>query len=104
MPYKWWKADDGTSASGAGEMELRIAPDGVVDGNASGALGNMIIRGILEEDGLRAGVSPTDPGSETSMTGVLVGAAKQEAIEADLRVSSHDASLVRRAVVRLKRK
>jgi len=104
VAYKWWEGDDGASASGDGQIELTVAEDGSVAGTSSGALGNLTIRGMVEEDVLRAGVTPTDQASEASMTGVLVGTVTEKSIEAQLRVSSHDAALVRRSAVRLTRK
>lgn len=96
--------DDGSSATGQGTLELRIDAQGQVTGKASGALGAQSVRGVMQEDMLRAGVSPVDPASDDGMTGVLVGKADAEAIVAELRVSNHDASVVRSSQVRLERR
>jgi len=100
-PDSTWTKDSGEQASGDGSLELEVAPDGLVTGTASGALGKLTVRGMVEETSLRAGLTPADPAQDIAMTGVLVGQADGESITAELRVSNQDASLVRAATMRL---
>ncbi len=122
VPYKWWDGDDGVAATGMGKVLLEISREGAVTGSAEGALGQLVVRGAIEDGTLRAGLfpfpspdkpstdkptadeptadEPTAEGGE-AMSGVLVGVVVGDAIEGELRVSSHDAALVRHADVRL---
>jgi hypothetical protein len=105
VPYPWWTKDEGDDAAGNGEVVLNVAPDGVVDGQVSGALGALQVRGLLDEAGLSAGVVASDAEQGPGMNGVLVGELDKDVtanvLTAELRVSSHDAALVRSAQVKL---
>lgn len=122
VPYKWWGGDDGVAAAGKGKVLLEISREGAVVGSAEGALGQLVVRGAIEDGTLRAGLFPKpdehrpdehrpnepkadEPKAEggEAMSGVLVGVVVGDAIEGELRVSSHDAALVRRADIRLSR-
>jgi hypothetical protein len=103
-PDATWADDDGKVAAGSGTVQLEIDPGGMVSGDVSGALGKLTIRGMLEQDALRAGLAPSDPSTEPAMTGVLVGKWDGKGLKGTLRVSSHDARLVRAADVQLERK
>lgn len=107
VTYDSWKDDPG-GAEGDGQLELTISDDGTVRGRATGALGTLAVAGMLEDGRLSAGMSPDpkDPASDdqTGMSGVLSGTVKDGALVAILRVSSRDASVVRKASIKLQKK
>ena len=97
-------ADDGKAAVGPGSIEITVLPGGDVRGKMSGALGDGAIVGRVEGSTLRAAIRPQEPPAANAMTGVLIGERKGEVIPCELRVASPDATVVRQAVVELKRK
>lgn len=97
-------ADDGKAAAGDGAVSLVIAPDGEISGNVKGALGNGAVRGKAEGGMIRVSMFPDDPSDPSAMRGTLLGIAKDSLIQAELRVSGPDASIVREAAFELKRK
>jgi hypothetical protein len=97
-------ADDGKASTGAGTVSLTISPDGEIRGTAKGALGDATLRGQADASAVRASVSPDNPSAPSAMTGVLVGMVKDGTIQAQLRVSGPDATVVREADFELKRK
>jgi len=115
VPYPTWDGDDGFHTSGDGAVSVTIGPEGEVTGTGRGALGAFAIRGRVEGETLRAGISPApgddDPrdadvdvrasGGQTSVTGVLIAKEKGEALEAKLRVSGARGARVRTATFML---
>ena len=98
--------DDGKLMSGAGKLELTVAPGGDVRGKATGALGEARLTGKLDEGGsfLRVSWYPEDATKPNAMTGVLYGPAKDGVISAVIRVAGPDAVLVRESKVELKKR
>lgn len=98
--------DDGKLMSGAGKIELVVAPGGEVRGKATGALGEARLTGKLDEGGgfLRVSWYPEDATRPNAMTGVLYGPVKDGVISALIRVAGPDAVLVRESKVELKKK
>jgi hypothetical protein len=103
VAYGAWK-EDGTRAAGPGTIEIEIAADGDVSGKIGGALGDLVIRGRMEDGALAAGVTPSDALADPAMRGVLHGTLRGDAIEAELRVSSQDGEVVRAASTKLTRR
>ncbi|MCC6522076.1 MAG: hypothetical protein IT373_05395 [Polyangiaceae bacterium] len=105
VPYHGaWAKDDGKQAVGPGKVELTVAPDGQVTGTASGALGDQVIRGVVEGGALRLGLTAKDPRDPAAMSGILTGSLKGDKLVGTLQVASADASLVRQAPVELARR
>jgi hypothetical protein len=101
---KVWAKDPGVEMVGDGEITLRIpGSKGLVQGEISGILGDLLVNGELEEDQLHARVDAKDPNDQKAMTGVLHLKRKGEAWEGMLRVASRNANLVREADLRLSR-
>ncbi len=95
-----WKSDDGTQSSGPGKLTLQIADDGLVDGDSEGALGASHVSGKVEEDTLRAQLSPND---ETGLRGVLVASRDGDGFKGSIEASTGDSLRVRQATVELKK-
>ena len=95
-----WKSDDGKLSSGPGKLTLQIADDGVVDGSTEGALGASHVSGKVEEDTLRAQLSPND---ETGLRGVLVASRDGDGFKGSIEASTGDSLRVRQATVELKK-
>ena len=95
-----WKSDDGKLSSGPGKLTLQIADDGVVDGDSEGALGASHVSGKVEEDTLRAQLSPND---ETGLRGVLVASRDGDGFKGSIEASTGDSLRVRTASVELKK-
>ncbi len=98
--------DNGKLMSGAGTIELVVAPGGEVRGKATGALGEARLTGKLDEGGsfLRVSWYPEDATRPNAMTGVLYGPVKDGVIAAVIRVAGPDAVLVRESKVDLKKR
>ena len=101
--YDAWQGDDGSLASGKGEISLSVTPDGGVTGSVSGSLGDMRIQGAVEEGTLRAVVTPTEPQAPQSLSGVLVAVTKGADFIGTLRASGHHGNVVRKADVKLEK-
>jgi hypothetical protein len=93
-----WAKDKGTEAVGKGELELTIANDGTVTGRLKGSLGELVVKGVAEEKLVHATFSAERP-EPTTMAGTLELAVASGKLEGELRASSGDATLVRRAKV-----
>lgn len=99
VAYPVWEKEDGTDASGTSAVELTVAPDGEVTGKGRGALGAFVLRGRVERQMLRCGVTPAQPDAEVSMSGVLTAKEKDagKTLEATLRVAGGKGARVRTA-------
>jgi hypothetical protein len=95
-----WTTDDGKASSGPGKVSLQIGDDGVVDGSTEGALGPSHLTGKVEEDTLRAQLSPND---ETGLRGVLVASRDGDGFKGSIEASTGDSLRVRQATVELKK-
>lgn len=103
-----WAKDPGTAAIGEGTISLTITPVpsgkfSRVLGEGKGALGDLVISGTLDADGLTARIDAKDPKAPNAMSGTLSGKQDGAKIEATLRVSGRDANVVREAAVTLTR-
>ena len=97
-----WAKDKGTAAVGKGQLELTVASDGQVRGKLSGALGDLVLFGVAE-GGLVHGTFSAEQPEPTSMSGTVELTLTGDALGGELRASSGDAKLVRRATLSLKR-
>jgi hypothetical protein len=103
LPAKTWQGDDGASAVGEGRIELQVEQAGQVRGTAEGPLGKLVLRGVVDGDVLRVGVTPAEPSAEPAFGGVLVAVLEQGLFVGELRVANGDGTLVRAATLRLSR-
>jgi hypothetical protein len=101
--YDVWEKDDGKQWVGAGSLDLVVDAKGMVRGSSTGALGALTVAGRIDDGKLRAALQPKDPTAEPGMSGVLTGEASKDTLGAKLRVSNHDATIVRGSTVELAR-
>jgi hypothetical protein len=98
-----WSKDDGSKAAGDGTLELSVAADGVVSGSAKGPLGTHSLRGRADEQGLNVELVP-EPQEVEAFRGVLQTQRSGENLTGELRASSGDSLVVRKAAVTLSKK
>jgi hypothetical protein len=104
VPDKSWGKDNGKVASGAGTIKLEISPAGDISGRGSGALGESTLTGKVEDTMVRASIMPVDRSASPSMSGVLIGLIKGDAIQATIKVAGPDATIVRESAIELRRR
>lgn len=95
-----WAKDDGSRASGPGELKFSVDADGVVSGSAKGALGTHVVRGRVEEDSLRLELVPAEPTTE-ALRGAGLTQREGDGLKGELRASSGDSLTVRKASLTL---
>lgn len=95
-----WKDDDGKAGSGTGTLNLSIAQDGRVSGEAEGPLGPLTVSGELDGETLRVHLAP-DGGGGKDFRGVLVAGREGDRLRGTLRASTGDSLVVRAAPVEL---
>jgi hypothetical protein len=100
-----WSKDDGKKFTGDGKLTLEIAANGAVQGKLSGALGDLLLRGKLTGDDLRAVIvtSGGETGAEVSKSvariqnGTLVMARAGNGFKGTLTAATGDSQILRRA-------
>jgi hypothetical protein len=95
-----WAKDDGSRASGPGELKLSVDAEGVVSGSAKGALGAHVVRGRVVEDSMRLELVPEEPTTE-ALRGAGLTQREGESLKGELRASSGDSLTVRKASLTL---
>jgi hypothetical protein len=103
VSYPTWTDEDGKAVSGTGKLELTVDDAGAVTGKANGALGALTIAGRVEGDVLSATLRPEDPNAADAMTGTLVGRLDPAGMKGQLRASSRDGNVARKATATLKK-
>jgi hypothetical protein len=96
-----WKEDDGQRASGKGTLVCSVTPEGIASGQAEGPLGELLVSGVADEQGLRLSLSPKgdDP---NGFRGTLLATRTGEQVTGTLSASSGDSLTVRKAKVELR--
>jgi hypothetical protein len=97
---KEWKQDDGKKSSGEGKLSLQAEPDGSVTGNASGALGELLIVGHVDGDRMTLTLTPAQ---SDGFHGVILASQTPEGVKGTLSASTADSLQVRQASVTLTR-
>jgi hypothetical protein len=95
-----WSKDDGSKASGPGEIKLTVDADGLVSGSAKGALGSHVVRGRVIEDSVSLELVPEAPTTE-ALRGAGLTQREGEALKGELKASSGDSLTVRKASLTL---
>jgi len=97
---KEWQQDDGKKASGPGKLAFDAAPDGCVTGSATGALGNLLLRGRI--DGERAAFELSSSTAD-GFHGVVLASQTPDGMKGTLSASSGDSLVARQATVTISR-
>lgn len=99
-----WKGDD--AGVGIGEGTISITVDGAtgrVTGTAEGALGAVVLDGMLVDGAFTASIARKDP-SDRGLIGTAIGKATGDKIDGTMSLSSPDAVIVRKATFSLAKK
>lgn len=94
-----WRGDESSEGLGAGELNISIAADGTVSGEASGPLGAMVVNGHADGDHVAATL--TRKSEDGGFTGTLLGDRKGDALSGEMNLTRHDASVLRVATFQL---
>jgi len=97
---KEWTKGDPKLSSGPGKLSLQIDDAGQVSGTSEGALGAGHVSGKVEDDILRAQLSPAD---DTGLHGVLIASRAGDGFKGSIEASSGDSLRVRTAAIELKK-
>jgi hypothetical protein len=100
---KHWKKDEGKTNVGAGTLTLRIAPDGVVEGEAKGPLGAQVLEGNTDGKLLGLRVRPKDPLASDGFSGTLVALPKDGTLKGELKCAGPTADVIRHSAIELKK-
>lgn len=95
-----WAKDDGTRASGPGDVKLTVDADGLVSGSAKGALGAHAVRGRVVDETITLELVPEEPTVE-ALRGSGLTRREGEALKGELKASSGDSLTVRKASLTL---
>lgn len=97
-----FRGDDAGDALGDGTLSLTVNADGIVTGEGAGALGGVVLRGVLRGDDLSFAVSRKDP-SDLGVTGTGTGTVTGDAVVGSLHLSAYRAQIIREANFKLSR-
>lgn len=95
-----WSKDDGSRASGAGELKLTVTADGLVSGSATGPLGKHAVRGSVLQDSLRLEFLPEEA-TPDAFRGTGLTERAGDTLKGELKASSGDSLTVRKASLTL---
>ena len=99
-----WQGDD--SGVGLGDGALSIAVDGatgVVTGSADGALGAVVLDGVVVDGQMTAQISRKDP-ADRGLTGTAIGKVTGDKIEGTMSLSLPEANVIRKVTFTLTKK
>lgn len=95
---KEWKEEPGTAGSGEGKLQFTVDEAGTIAGTATGALGDMVVTGRIEEDALTLHLKPS--GSEVSnFNGFAALNSARGNYKGTLRAASGDGTAVRAGTI-----
>lgn len=97
---KDWEEDDGKQGTGKATLKLTVNEDGQAEGTLGGALGDLAVNGVIEDETLRLKLmaeNTEDPA--TTFNGVIVATKKGDTFTGELKASSGDSLKVRKASV-----
>ena len=95
-----WGKEPGKEAVGPGTLELTIENTRVT-GEGHGALGDLLLEGVIDGKEVRTVLNPKDPHTPHAMTGIFTGTVKDGKITGKIRASSKNGNVVREADVTL---
>lgn len=97
-----WSKDEKKVGVGPAKLELEVSAGGDVTGKATGALGDLEVRGRAGGEELRAELSAHGGEPAKTFAGVVLASRSGEKLEGKLQASTGDSLLVRRAELVLK--
>ncbi|HEX7602800.1 MAG TPA: hypothetical protein VF316_14390, partial [Polyangiaceae bacterium] len=97
-----FRGDDAGDALGEGTLSLKVDADGIVTGEGAGALGAVLLHGVLRGDDLTFTVSRKDP-ADLGVTGTGLGTVTGDAVEGTMQLSAYRAQIIREAKFKLSR-
>jgi len=97
-----FRGDDAGDALGEGTLSLTVDANGIVTGEGAGALGGVVLRGVLRGDDLSFAVARKDP-ADLGVTGTGTGTVVGDAVEGTLQLSAYRAQIIREAKFKLSR-
>ena len=98
-----WADDAGTHGQGPGAITLDIDADGRATGTATGALGDMVVTGMIDEDALTLDLRATATDPAKLFNGFVVAKRKDKTLTGTLQASSGTGLLVRDGTVTFSR-
>jgi hypothetical protein len=93
---------ENAAPDGVGPVKLKLVTHetGVVDGTASGALGDMVVTGRVWDSHVSATLTPVSPAA-TAFAGIVYGTRKGSTVDAKLQASRTDGTMLRTADLKL---
>jgi hypothetical protein len=99
-----FRGDDASIGLGAGTLTLAIdGATGRAEGTGDGALGPVIVRGLLREGTLSARIDPKDVAAG-GFTGFVLGKLEGDAIKGTMRLSTDTGNVIREGTFTLAQK
>ncbi len=100
---KLWEKDPGKVGVGTGTIKLTVSGKQIT-GELTGALGDLLLTGELDDKVVTARVDPKDPNAAETWSGTLTGKLEGDGLTVTLRVASRDANLAREVDAKLTRR
>ena len=98
-----WRGEDAGTGIGAGTIALTVdTAAGRVTGSCDGAIGDVLLAGVLVGDEVTANVTRKDP-SDHGLTGTTVAKLAGDTIQGTMRLSPSDGRILREAKFSLSR-
>jgi len=98
-----FRGDDASIGLGAGTLTVTVDPQsGRAEGTGEGALGALLVRGLLTDDTFRAQLAPKDPND--GFTGTAVGKREGDSIKGEIRLSLPTGNVIREGTFSLAKK
>jgi len=91
-----FRGEDASVGIGEGTLTINVEmPSGRVDGTCDGALGALLVRGVMTEDSFRAQLAPKDPSD--GFTGTAIGARQGDTVKGEIHLSTSTGNVIRDA-------
>jgi hypothetical protein len=97
-----WEKDDGKAYSGDCKLTLFVEKDGKVQGDLTGALGDLKLRGWLADEDLRATVVPSGDDAAKIQNGTLSLTREGDGFKGTLTAATGNSLVLRRADIQVR--
>lgn len=98
-----WEKDDGKKLAGPGSLQLTVDAAGDLTGSLSGALGELLLRGRIDGEELRASLVAKSEDPTAIHNGYIALLHQGDALKGTLSAATGDAQTLRQAVLELKK-